>query len=107
MQNQHDDEGCDETPDITPGTATNIASNRKFPNDDNDACPVLVPSSKHCEKLDSDYEIEDPEAYARIKEELKDYIMPENQKKYRRKFVEKREMKLASKVQEKAGEITE
>ena len=44
-------------------------------------------------------EIEDPVSYNKTKEELKQYIRPENQKKFRRKVVEKREMKF------RAGEI--
>lgn len=43
--------------------------------------------------VEEEDQIQDPEAYAKIKEDLKNYIKPENQKKFRRKVVEKRELK--------------
>ena len=51
------------------------------------------------EKVEEPDEIQDPIQYSKTKEELKQYIKPENQKKFRRKVVEKRELKF------KAGEI--
>jgi hypothetical protein len=49
--------------------------------------------AKPFSKLEAE-DIEDPDAYNKTKEELKNYIKPENQKKFRRKVVEKRELKL-------------
>ena len=67
---------------------------RFLQNHDNDA-ESDKDDPKNDSKQDEDVDqIEDPEAYAKIKEELKNYIKPECQKKFRRKVVEKRECKL-------------